>query len=92
MEDEKDDTTYATSSPYSDCLVGITGELYSVHDLKHDLVNSKAKRIFITLDCCRDLMDKSRGPSSPVILRFYLSPLTPYKLFLGTKKRLQPKI
>ena len=50
-----DGEKFESDDPVGDCLVGAGSDpkLYSVHDLKHDLVGSSAKRIITTLDCCR---------------------------------------
>ena len=62
-----------SKSPYNECLVGTSGDLYSIHDLKHDLVQEQAKRIFVTLDCCRDIPQRSRnGHTNTCILRYII--------------------
>ena len=33
---------------------GPGGDLYSVHDMKHELVGSIPGKVVVTLDCCRD--------------------------------------
>ena len=50
-----------TNTPDGDCLVGTGGHLFSVHDLKHTLLDTKPDRVVLTLDMCRNI-DK-RGPN-----------------------------
>ena len=46
-----DGEKFESDDPVGDCLVSTASDpkLYSVHDLKHDLVGSSAKRIITTL-------------------------------------------
>jgi hypothetical protein len=39
-----------SNTPYGECIVGQNGSLYSVHDLKHKLLEFKSSRITFTLD------------------------------------------
>jgi len=65
---DREGKKFSTSEPYGDSMVncGPDGDLYSVHDLKHDLVRRKPDKIVVTLDCCRDI---GRAASHIVILR-----------------------
>ena len=49
-----DETTYMSSETVGDCLVGIKGKLYSVMELKQELLMLKSDRWTVTLDMCRD--------------------------------------
>jgi len=63
---ESNETTKTTKTPVGECLVGTSGKLYSIHDLKSDLLNLNAETIIITVDCCRSesRSPKTRGKSS----------------------------
>jgi len=59
---ESNITTQITKTPVGECLVGSSGELYSLHDVKHELVKLHAETIVISLDCCRsELRGSGRG-------------------------------
>ena len=60
---DKDGKKVDTDAPYGDCIVDCNGDLYSVHDLKHELVGSQTGKIVVTLDCCRD----KRGVSKRIV-------------------------
>ena len=49
-----DETIYESADPVGECLVGIKGKLYSVMELKHDLLKLKTETLTLTLDMCRD--------------------------------------
>eukprot|EP00092_Neocalanus_flemingeri_P014903 GFUD01016095.1.p1 GENE.GFUD01016095.1~~GFUD01016095.1.p1 ORF type:complete len:561 (-),score=139.18 GFUD01016095.1:3-1559(-) len=49
-----DETIYMSSETVGDCMVGIKGKLYSVMELKQDLLKLKSERWTVTLDMCRD--------------------------------------
>ena len=52
-------------TPYGDCLVGCNGSLYSVHDLKQELLKCNPGRLVLTLDSCRNT--NSRGSSTEAV-------------------------
>ena len=47
-----EETIYMSSDTVGDCMVGIKGKLYSVMELKQELLSLKSTRW--TLDMCRD--------------------------------------
>ena len=49
-----EETIFMSSDTVGDCMVGIKGKLYSVMELKQELLNLKSGRWTITLDMCRD--------------------------------------
>ena len=53
MKERGQSDTKTTKTPVGRCLVGTTGKLYSVHDLKRKLLECGSTKITITLDCCR---------------------------------------
>jgi hypothetical protein len=62
LTDQEFETVYATkteSVSYGDCLIGTSGKLYPVVELKQDLLKMKCKTWTITLDMCRS--EASRG-------------------------------
>eukprot|EP00092_Neocalanus_flemingeri_P023795 GFUD01025817.1.p1 GENE.GFUD01025817.1~~GFUD01025817.1.p1 ORF type:complete len:334 (-),score=57.25 GFUD01025817.1:6-1007(-) len=50
-------------SPTGDCMVGCAGELYSVLDLKHELLACNPARVIVTLDCCRSCPVRGGRPT-----------------------------
>jgi len=50
---EEDRITYHSLTPSGGCMVGCSGELYSVHDLKQELLKCSPQTFTLTLDCCR---------------------------------------
>ena len=62
MRGGRQSDTKTTKTPdVGECMVGTTGELYSVHDLKKKLLDQAPNKITITLDCCRQEL---RGPDT----------------------------
>merc|ERR1719300_592182 len=53
MKERGQSDTKTTKTPVGRCLVGTTGKLYSVHDLKRKLLECGSSKITITLDWCR---------------------------------------
>ena len=49
-----DETVYMSTDSVGDCMVGVRGKLYSVMDLKHQLLKLKSERWTMSLDMCRD--------------------------------------
>ena len=49
-----DKTIHTSPDTVGDCLVGIKGKLYSVMELKQDLLQLKSDNWIVTLDMCRD--------------------------------------
>ena len=49
-----DRTIYMSPDTVGECLVGIKGKLYSVMELKQDLLHLKSDKWIVTLDMCRD--------------------------------------
>ena len=53
-----------------ECLVGTAGELYSVHDLKRELLECRSNKITITLDSSRvQTRQKLRGPETKQVVK-----------------------
>ena len=50
-----DETVYLSPDSVGDCMVGVSGKLYSVMDLKHQLLKLKSEKWTISLDMCRDV-------------------------------------
>ena len=48
-------TIYMSSDTVGDCMVGVKGKLYSVMELKQDVLKLKSERWTISLDMCRDM-------------------------------------
>ena len=49
-----DELVYFSYETVGDCMVGIKGKLFSVMELKQELLNLKSSVWTITLDMCRD--------------------------------------
>ena len=71
MEDGKKFVRGVTS--VGDCLVGCDGKLFSVHDLKLELINCKPDRLTLTLDCCRSRSRKVGEEKKEYVILRYLS-------------------
>ena len=54
LQKSADETVYMSTDTVGDCMVGVRGKLYSVMDLKHQLLKLKSERWTISLDMCRD--------------------------------------
>eukprot|EP00092_Neocalanus_flemingeri_P015201 GFUD01016420.1.p1 GENE.GFUD01016420.1~~GFUD01016420.1.p1 ORF type:complete len:354 (-),score=72.01 GFUD01016420.1:6-1067(-) len=54
---------YEAVSPTGDCMVGVSGELYPVLELKHELLACNPARLIVTLDCCRNSAGRGGGPT-----------------------------
>ena len=67
---KKDGKTFVDGvTPSGDCMVGSDGDLYSVHDLKHELLECNPDRLTVTLDCCRS--SRKRKSKEYIRLRYY---------------------
>jgi len=63
-DSEVDTKTKITETPTGECMVGSSGELYAIHDLKHELLKLGSESITVTLDCCRSLSRTRTGTKS----------------------------
>ena len=63
------DGTRTSKTPVGECLVGTSGKLYSLHDVKHELLKLQSKTIIISYDCCRSQLRGSdtRGLGSGAV-------------------------
>ena len=50
-----DETVYLSADTVGDCMVGVRGKLYSVMELKQQLLKLKSDRWTVSLDMCRDM-------------------------------------
>ena len=73
----KTDKMQTTDTPVGDCLVGTSGKLFPVSDLKHILLKSNPEKVIISLDMCRNRTRKKRKKKekkkNTVVLRFACS-------------------
>ena len=71
----KSDKMQTTDTPVGDCLVGTSGKLFPVSDLKHILLKSNPEKVIISLDMCRNRTRKKRNKKekkkNTVILRLH---------------------
>ena len=81
-EQKIDEKTFVVLNPTGGCMIGSTGHLYSVHDLKLELLKCKPEKLTLTLDCCRNKAFMFRGDLPCVRLR-YDSNTVCYKERLG---------
>jgi len=56
--------TFVGVTPTGGCMIGCKGELYSVHDLKLELLKCIPTYLTLTLDCCRN-SDRQRCKDPP---------------------------
>jgi hypothetical protein len=69
-EQKIDEKTFVALNPTGGCMIGSTGQLYSVHDLKLELLKCKPEKLTLTLDCCRNKAFMFRGDLPCVRLRY----------------------
>ena len=53
FEMEDGEKTFVGVNPTGGCMIGCSGDLYSVHDLKLELLKCNPGKLTLTLDCCR---------------------------------------
>ena len=60
--------------PHGECILGTgrSSKLASVHDLKLELLKLNAKKLTITLDCCRTVMRDATVTDLKYVKLFYL--------------------